>query len=238
MSVADLGEGDSAWAAELMAERRELYATYSPVFWRPRTGITARHAGFLARQAQDPASVALRTTHGFIIAQRRDHEGFVDDFAVDSGDHWASDGQALLTEAWHRLQSQEVAAMRVVTAQADQPKVQMLLGCGLELVEQWWVLPVRPAPGAEAQRGRIDGAGFSGLLGPAPPVYDPGGAVLLIERADPGAQPDQIADVAARMGAVLAIVAAQPGGELARELHTGEWSVASEWYLGQPGVPV
>lgn len=217
-----------------MAERRALYATYSPVFWRPRPGVTAQHAGFLARLAHDPANIALRTGHGFIIAQRRGREGFVDDFAVDADDRWVTDGDALLSETWRRLRSDEVSTMRVVTAQADRPKVQMLIACGLRLIEQWWVRPVNPASDGEVQPGRVDRAGFSGLLGPAPPVYDPGGPVLLVDRIDPDACSDQIADTAAGMGAVLAIVPAEPGSTLARELEVGEWSVASEWYLGQP----
>lgn len=217
-----------------MAERRAVYAIYSPVFWRPRPGVTALHAGFLARQAHDPTNIALRTRHGFIIVQRRGREGLVDDFAVDAGDRWVTDGETLLTEAWRRLRPDGITTMRVVTAQADRPKVQMLIRCGLTLVEQWWVQPVNPASAPKVQPGRVHRAGFSGLLGPAPPVYDPGGPVLLVDRIDPDACSDHIADTAAEMGAVLAIVPAEPSSTLARELDVGEWSVASEWYLGQP----
>lgn len=127
MTVRDLVAGDVGWAAELMAARRQVYSTYSPVFWRPRRGVTAPHAQFLERQIQDPDSTSLRTGHAFIIAQLRDREAFVDDFAVDGDGTWADDGCELLTAAWDRLCPRGVSAARVVTARADEPKVAMLV---------------------------------------------------------------------------------------------------------------
>ena len=49
---ADLREmmaDDAAWAAGLMERRRQVYAGYSPVFWRPRPGAACLHARFLGR---------------------------------------------------------------------------------------------------------------------------------------------------------------------------------------------
>jgi hypothetical protein len=68
---------DAAWAAGLMERRRQVYAGYSPVFWRPRPGVTGLHARFLSRQIASPGYVALRTGHGFLIGQRRGQEGLV-----------------------------------------------------------------------------------------------------------------------------------------------------------------
>ncbi len=164
------------WAAELMAVRREAYATYSPVFWRPRRGITAQHAAFLERQVKDPNTVALRTAHGFVIAQCRDREGFVDDSAVDGQAAWTDDGRELLTAAWDLLSARGVSAMRVVTAQADEPEVTMLVVAGLHLVEQWWVKPVDAVEESGVAHGRVDGRGFSGILAPAQPNSQPGSA--------------------------------------------------------------
>lgn len=88
MTVRALDLHEVGWAAELRGTRREVYATYSPVFWRPRLGVTDRHATFLGRQLQSPDRVALRTDHGFIIGQLRKDEGFVDDFAIDVDGSW------------------------------------------------------------------------------------------------------------------------------------------------------
>ncbi len=233
MDVRDLTAADAGWAAAVMAARREVYASYSPVFWRPRRGITDRHARFLGRQVQDKGSIALRTDHGFLIAQRRDGEGFVDDFAVDGEGTWADDGLALLSTAWDRLSAQGIRDLRVVTAQADEPKVAMLVATGLRLVEQWWVKPVEPRDGPGAPAGRVDGPGFSGLLGPAPPVYDPGGPVLLTDRVAVDADLTVIEDEAARMGSVLVVIPTKPGSDRERACQHGGWNVASSWYLGE-----
>jgi hypothetical protein len=83
IAVRALTADDAAWAAGLMERRRQLYAGYSPVFWRPRPGVTGPHARFLGRQLSSPGYLALRTEHGFLIGQRRDQEAFVDDFAVE-----------------------------------------------------------------------------------------------------------------------------------------------------------
>jgi hypothetical protein len=178
---------DVAWAAALMERRRQGYAGYSPVFWRPRPGVTGLHARFLSRQVG----------HGFLIGQSRGQEGFVDDFAVDQTARWDADGAALLLAAWHRWEADGVQAARVVTAHADEDKRAMLAALHLDLAEQWWVRELRPAsppdppdppgppdlpasPGPPARSWPVTGTGFAGLLGPAPPVYDPGGPVLLV----------------------------------------------------------
>lgn len=128
------------------------------------------------------------------------------------------------------------SVLRVVTTHADHPKASMLASLSLQLVEQWWVREVRPAADAAAP-GRVSGPGFSGLLVPAPPVYDPGGLVLMAERVDDDADISAVGDHAAALGAVLAIVPAAPGTIRARELQRLGWTVAPDWYLGSPVLP-
>ena len=60
IAVRELTADDAAWAAELMEQRRQVYARYSPVFWRPAQGVTGLHERFLRRQIASPANVALR----------------------------------------------------------------------------------------------------------------------------------------------------------------------------------
>src|ERR1700685_3172464 len=120
MTVRELTADDAMWAAELMEQRRQVYASYSPVFWRPAQGVTGLHARFLRRQIASPANLALRTDHGFIIGQRQGGEGFVDDFAVDAEGRWDTDGADLLRATWQRLAAESgFDALRVVTAHAD-----------------------------------------------------------------------------------------------------------------------
>jgi hypothetical protein len=236
MDVRVLTPDDADWAAELMEARRQQYARYSPVFWRPAANVTGQHARFLRGLTSSADNVALRTENGFIISCRRQAEGFVDDFAVGSAGSWAQEGTALLIEAAARMArtgADAITAMRVVTAQADLPKVSMLEHAGLQLVERWWVRGVRPTAEPGPPR-RVDGTGYSGIFSPAPPVYDPGGPVLAADRPAGDFDPEVMAGETAALGGVLAIVPAVPGSALDEALSRGPWTVSSAWYLGQP----
>jgi len=236
VAVRDLTSADAAWAAGLMERRRQEYARYSPVFWRPARDVTGPHARFLGRLITSGGNVALRTDHGFIIAQPRPAEGLVDDFTVDDPARWAADGAELLIAAAGRLAAAGgPGTMRVVTAHADQPKTRMLSRLSLRVAEQWWVRELRPA-GPAARTGRVEGPGFAGIFAPAPPVYDPGGPVLHAERVADDADLAVIEREAAAMGAVLAVVAAAPGSARSAGLRQRGWSVASDWYLGWPAA--
>jgi ribosomal protein S18 acetylase RimI-like enzyme len=234
MNIRTLETDDARWAAEIMERRRQVYAGFSPVFWRPARGVVDLHVRFIRRLVADGSNVCLRADHGFVIGQARPPECFVDDFALDEAGSWESTGRELLDELWRRMASDAITAVRVVTAKADHEKVAMLCEAGLALAEQWWVkaLPDRPAA-AEAAPGRVSGPGFSGLFGPAPPVYDPGGPVLLVERLD-GDDVEALEEEAVTMGAVLAIVAAPLGARCEHQLARRDWTVASQWYTGRP----
>jgi GNAT superfamily N-acetyltransferase len=237
--IADMTDGDTAWAAELMERRRQEYARYSPVFWRPAVGVTDLHRRFLSRVIAHDKVIALRSSHGFVICQRRGAEGAVDDFAVRPPGTWADDGTALLRALAERLAGiGGTSALRVVTADADKPKVAMLEDLSFTLAEQWWVRALKPAPtGPEGETvlpGRVDGPGFAGTLTTAPAVYAPGGPVFQATRIDPDADLAAVERGAARRGAVLAVVPATTESPLEANLRRSGWTVASDWYLGWP----
>lgn len=227
---------DAAWAAQLMERRRQVYATYSPVFWKPATGATGLHARYLGALLRDGRNIGLRSERAFLIGQEQGAEYLVDDFALDQGGTWDSDGRDLLAALWDLVRT-STQQLRVVTARADREKVAGLEASGLALDQQWWVKPLasrgQAAPHPAIQ---VRGAGFSGLFGPAPPVYDPGVPVL---RIDPPVHLFQLAELeewAAALGAVLAILPVPPAAATERELERRQWSVASQWYVGQPGT--
>lgn len=162
-------------------------------------------------------------------------EGFIDDFAVEHAGIWHDDGAALLLAAAERLcATGQVTAIRVVAAHADQPKVAMLRSLSLRLAEQWWVRELQPGSVQTTTPGRVEGPGFSGIFGPAPPVYDPGGPVLLVDRVDEETEIAEIERGATALGAVLAIVPVSPETARASEFPRHGWSVASNRYLGWP----
>jgi hypothetical protein len=224
---------DAAWAAGLLELQRREYARYSPVFWRPAEGARVLHERFLRRQIASAASVALRTPAGFIICERREDEGFVDDFTLAPPRRWNEDGATLLLAATEKLAEGGIGVLRVVTAHDDHPKVDLLHDLSLSLAEQWWVHELLPA-GLPAPPGRISGPGFSGLLTQAPPVYAPGGPLFLADRPQEPASVSVIAREATEHGAVLAIIPAAPDSAVAAELRRRGWTVASDWYTGRP----
>ena len=227
---------DFEWAAQLMQRRRERYAEYSPVFWRPAADVVAAHAAFLELSAGGPGAVAVRSDHGFVIATTDGDRMVIDDFAVDADELWRSDGRALLAAVGEHTAASGGVGVRVVCARLDEPKRSMLSGAGLEVAARWWVKELAPsaAPGAIGAT-TLDGVEVQ--LVSAPPVYDPGGPVFLLGDIDPH-RAIRAADTAAGVGAVLAIVQREPDTgsppETEVELEAAGFHNPSEFYDGWP----
>jgi hypothetical protein len=66
-------------------------------------------------------------------------------------------------------------------------------------------------------------------FGPAPPVYDPGGPILLAGDVADGADAASLAAEVIRLGAVLLVVPAIPGTAGGREVSGPGWQLASDW---------
>jgi hypothetical protein len=234
--VRDMMPADAGWAAELMNQRRQVYASYSPVFWRPARNATGPHAAYLSTFIGSENCLSLRTDHGFMLGQIRPAKTFVDDFAVTEPDRWSTDGSALVLAAAQRLaDAGRDCSMLVVTAHADDAKVPMLRDLSLSLVEQWWVREVEAEPtGEPIEHGQVQRPGFAGFFGSAPPVYDPGGPVLHVNRAQDDVDLATMELEAASMGAVLLVLPTAPGAGRIGELQRRGWTVASDWYQGRP----
>jgi hypothetical protein len=225
-------DDDFVWSAMLMQRRRERYATFSPVFWRPAANIERSHAEFMRSTAAQDGAIALRTDHAFAISIPHDGRCFVDDFAVDDDDRWATDGRALALEVWATASPQQ-STLRVVTARRDEPKRTMLQSLGLTVTERWWVKELDPT-GPSATWGPATIGAAPALIIPAPPVYDPGGPVCLLGDMDTS-QAGLAATEAAGLGAVLAIVQRKhdpPATE--PELEMSGYHNPSEFYEGDP----
>ncbi len=226
---------DCDWAAELLQRRRESYATFTPLLWRPSGVAVAQEAALLKQQVGLDDVVALRTAHALVVAQLRGNDCFVDDFVVDDEGFWWSEGAELLRAAWEGLRAHGATSARVVSAKKDSLKNEMLVGAGLRVSEQWWVKPVEPAGPAET--GAVNGEGFGALIGPPPPVYDLGGPVMFVRYLGPSVVPGDIEARASRSGAVLVVVPQHPGRGREADLAAAGFEVASQWYVGKPGAP-
>jgi len=146
---------DVAAMTALSGIRREQYAQYQPLFWRPAVGALDKHRAYLASQIDDDKVITLVSEEageltGFLIATLTagppvyDPGGqtcLIDDFAVSPGERWQTTGTRLLRAALAEAALRGAVQAVVITAHLDQPKRQMLRACGLEPASEWWVTP-------------------------------------------------------------------------------------------------
>ncbi len=137
----------------LADDRRRLYATYQPVFWRAADDAIARHRPHLSALVADetvitPVAVADQAVAGFAIGRLvpappvYDPGGvscFVDDFAVADPADWLTVGVDLLRAVCRGARKQGAAQIVVVTGQLDEPKRAALAAGGLSVASEWWV---------------------------------------------------------------------------------------------------
>ena len=157
---------DAAAMADLAAIRREQYARYQPLFWRPAAGALGAHRAFLARLIGDDKVITLVSEQdgqltGFLIATLTggppvyDPGGAtcqIDDFAVVPDARWQTTGTRLLNAALAEAGLRGAVQAVVVTGHLDQPKREMLRACGLEPASEWWVTP-QPLPRTRPETG-------------------------------------------------------------------------------------
>jgi hypothetical protein len=243
--VRALTTDDVPWMVDVMAQRRALHALLSPIFWKASPHAREVHAPHLAGAVVSERHCGLRTDAGFVLAEVQDAAtppwfsdvplGFVDDFAVTDDAFWSDDGAALLRVAWDELHGRGVESLRVVTARRDAPKVALLESLGLAVGESWWVIAASGERAPEANYGPIDHAGVTALVIPAPPVYDPGGPVLLTLALDGVVVVPELPAIAANLGAVLVIVSTKPSTpELAEAVGAAGFDEVTRYYVGTP----
>ncbi len=161
---------------------------------------------------------------GALIAFDRGEKGWlIDDFAVPD-DAWPKTGVALLRAAIERIG----ATVTVVCAHRDEAKRDALRQFGLQLREEWWV---RPANGADESVDEST-ADFSAKIISAPPVYDPGGPVLMSDAlaATPRAIDELLAFGSAKDVAVMVVSARAHDLALRTLLNGRGFTLTSEWY--------
>jgi len=209
MEIRSLTPEEAPWMAGLMARRREEYEAYSPVFWRRASDVEELHAKFLRRVFENPDNIVLRTERGFVTAMRSGDRYYADDFALERDATWEQDGRVLLLAAWDDAERRGAAALRVVTAARDTPKVAMLRAAGMAVEVRWWVKPLGVAPGT-SYSGEVEGDGYEGFLTAVPPVYSQGGPVAIINRFDDLGALRHAEAHARDLGVVLVILPIEP----------------------------
>jgi hypothetical protein len=231
--------GDLDWAAGLAAVRRGQRESFAPRFWRPAPDARRLHTRYLASLIGAPDVAAMRTDHLFAFGISRAGTVLVDDAAADDEDRWAGEGPALVRHLAGK------SRVRFVCPVPEPSRGALAIELGLRCAETWWHrdLP-EPRPGSPVD-GPLRAGGARGTLVEAPPVYAPGGPVLLVaEFRDRRALAD-IEREAARRGAPVSVVTQLAGDGVREEiLSEAGYRRTCDFYEGTvrpgqraPGVP-
>lgn len=232
--VRSLETGDLDWVLALTRARRESLAPVAPRFWRPSADATAIHGAYLKSLITDADVVGLRTDDGYLIVQRQGPLWVVDDMVVSPDAAWPTDGVSLLRAAQDRC-----GRLRFVVPVVEGPRLAAAKEVGLGPVESWWHRDLPPASHVRAA-GNADPAvrvkDAECRLMTAPPIYDPGGPVLLVTHVG---SPDGLALIetaAARRGAHVAVVTLRPDdGSRTRLLTSAGYRLTSLFCEPAPG---
>lgn len=212
--VRPLTLGDLGWVLDLSGQRRERIAGFAPRFWRPAPDARDRHEMFLGHQIGNPPVVSLRTDHGFVFAAPRANLLEIDDMALDEDTLWSDDGTRLLQAV---LQHSD---LRFVCPVPEPVRTQTATALGMSLVESWWHRDLATGHSAAAVSDpTLVVAGASGQLVEAPPVYAPGGTVLMVSEVASVVALAAIENAAAAAGAVVSVAPRSPGEP--KDLLTG-----------------
>jgi len=233
---------DLDWVLDLIEPRRRQLAEHAPHFWNPAPRARELHGRFLADQLTNPELVTLRTDHGFVFAGPRGDGFVIDDFLVDSDDRWPTDGATLVHDAVGNR------SVRIVCPVHELGRYRLAKTLGLTVAESWWTHDLDPVAGAASGAGPAAGTGggqisggeitvdgTTGRLLAAPPVYAPGGPVLILSTV---ASTESLAAAerqAQAAGSTVAVVA-QRADDLARRqlLTSAGYRRTTDYYDGVP----
>jgi len=213
LSVRRAGVDDLGAIEGLARVRRESLAVWSPTWWRPASSANEAHRqwlSFLVTSGHADCRVVLDggAIVGCAVVVGQPSHAFIDDLAVDNPDRWPSVLVALADAVRAR------PALSCVPSN-DTRATAAMRAAGINRIASYWLLAPEPNPSpgmfepcvSEAPAGPphtfepIFGAGRSMCLHvdggvvvaspsiSAPPIYDPGGPVRIIDRVV-GAHPD------------------------------------------------
>jgi GNAT superfamily N-acetyltransferase len=148
-------QADVAAMTTVAAIRREQYARYQPLFWRPAAGAQDKHRSYLASLVANDEVISLVSEDdgqltGFLIATLTaappvyDPGGLtclIDDFVIVPAARWPTAGVELLRAGLAQAVRRGAVQAVVVTGHLDEPKRQALRACGLAVASEWWVTP-------------------------------------------------------------------------------------------------
>jgi hypothetical protein len=227
VAVRSLVADDLDWVVQLAARRAEQRQSFAPRFWRQAADAQRVHGQYLSSLIEAPGVAALRTDHMFAFGIYRPELVLVDDAAADCEDRWAIEGPAL----FRRLAG--ASHVRLVCPVPEPGRTALAVELGLRCAETWWHRDLSEPPAHSRDEGPLQVRGAQGSLVAAPPVYAPGGLVLLVTEFHDGLALAQMERKAARRGASVSVVTQLPEDDTrAKMLLTLGYRRTCDFYEG------
>lgn len=212
-AVRSLVVDDVEWIVDLAGRCAVERESFAPRFWRRAPDARRLHARYLRSLIEDPAVSAMRTDHMFAFGMHRPGLMLVDDAAVDRVDAWTIEGPALLT----RLAGE--SPVRFVCPVPEPDRAELAVRLGLACSETWWHRDLTErSTSSRRGGGSLQVRGARGRLVPAPPVYAPGGPVLLVTEFQDGRALAELERQAVTFGAAVSVVTQAPANDHREEL--------------------
>jgi hypothetical protein len=229
--------------AVIAEAKRQHYRDHAFPFQRPAPDGESIHAAFLPKLIEWDGFIVLvhesqpSRVDGFVVARVGSApppfgEGalfHVDDFALASPDKWPTAGRDLLCDvaACAATTGAETGIVVSGPSSVDRAKTDFLIGSGFVAEAEWWVKAIEPSEDEIVPNDQM----FEAIVGPAPPVYDPGGLTCLALRIEAPEALEQFEAFASASDSVVAIVPVLTKQTDIREaLKTRHYVLASEWY--------
>lgn len=241
LTVRPAVDADLGPLADLTAAHRARLSGWSPTWWRPAAGADALHPLWLRHLVSSEGPVVRVVDDdgdivGGAVSAPQPGQWFVDDLVV-AASRWPDAGSAIVAATAER-------PALTCAATRDVVRVEVAVAAGLVGVSSYWigvprsgptgkVPPLPPGtpvaagpphtfgarldphvPGALALADSHGGVVVGSPSTTAPPVYDPGGTVCVIDRvvgADRAGLLDAACALAAQRGDVLVAVVAAAG---------------------------
>lgn len=168
---------DLEWVENVFQRRRERLRPHGRVYWAPAADAKRLHLSYLAAFLESADAVGFTDGSSVILAERRPDGWLVDDAEVAEG-AWGPAGAAL----WAAMVDGHAGErVRFVVPVYEEPRREFARSRGLKVAETWWLRELRGNGGESGIE--VDLRGTAGVTVPAPPIYEPGGPVLFVDRA-------------------------------------------------------
>lgn len=153
MPIRDATVADVPRISALLQQRREIYQSYSPIFWNIADGAAEKQMPFLQSLVENADIFTIvhengEHVNGVLFASTMnappvyDPGGkvcMIDDYMVEAPELWPDVGHRLLEHCRDWAQGQGCVLQIIVCGQKDVPKATMLKGVGAEVASEWYV---------------------------------------------------------------------------------------------------